>query len=473
MSVIYKPHRYQDFGTQHIIDNPFTGLFIDMGLGKTVMTLTATDYLIRDSFEVDRPLIVAPKKVAEHTWLEEIEKWTHLKHLRLSRIIGTPQQRIDAIKATADIYIIGRDNVEWLVTYFQARRWPYDMLIVDESSGFKNPTSKRFKALRMIVPLIKRAVIMTGTPAPNGLLDLWSQIYILDRGQRLGTTFPAFRSKYFVKENEYSPHSKHIVKEGDEDIGTDYYEKKILSKLSDICISMTAEDYLDLPKRIDDIKYIDLPDKMQKKYEDFERKLILELDDKQVTAANAAVLTNKLRQFTNGAIYTDSLRKTWAEVHNEKLEALEEEVEALNGKNVLIPYAFRHDLERMTKRFKHYKPILLKGLKEIKAWNDGNINMMFIHPQGAGHGLNIQRGGHNLLWPSLPWGWEYYIQTVKRLDRQGQEHAVHNRRILVRNTIDEDVLASLRKKRSKDQAVVEAVNVRKIKYKKSKYKKAV
>lgn len=460
----FVPYDYQDFGIQHILNNDESGLFLDMGLGKTVISLTAFNTMLFDTFEVSKPLIVAPKKVVEHTWLEEIGKWKHLQHLRLARIMGNERQRIEAFQSKADIYIISRDNIEWLVTYLQGA-WPFDALILDELSSFKNPSSRRFKAVRIIRPRVKKVVGLTGTPSPNGMEDLWAQLFLLDQGKRLGETFPSYRAKYFHKENDYSPHSKYVIHKGDEDIGEDYYKNKILSKIGDICISMKKEDYLDLPPRIDIVKKIDLPPKIMQKYKDFERSLVMPIgDENEITAVNATVLIGKLLQFANGAIYDAD--KNWHVVHDEKLEALAEDVEAANGNPILIGYQYKHDVERILQRFKKMKPVFLKNAKDIDAWNRKEIQILITHAASAGHGLNMQYGGHFMSHYGTGYNLEWYLQFCARLDRQGQEYPVTNSRLIVTGTQDEGALACLEDKTSEQDYVMGAVKAIFRRYKK-------
>lgn len=452
----FRPHTYQQHTIEHIIDNPAAGVFLDMGLGKTVSTLTAINQLIFEDLEIDKVLVIAPKKVAESTWIDEVQKWDHLKHLRISRALGTEKQRKEALRAAADIYIINRENLAWLIT-FLGGAFPYDMVIIDESSSFKNPKSVRFKALKAVRPLCKRVVALTGTPAPNGLEDLWSQVYLLDGGKRLGRTITNYRDTYF------SPGKRngHIVYEYKlkED-----KQHEIYQKIGDICISMKAEDYLELPKRIDRVNLVTLPEEVMQKYLDFEQKLILSLaDEKEISAVNAAALTTKLLQFANGAVYDAD--RNWYQVHDEKIEALKEDMEAANGKPVLVFYQYKHDLERIQQHFKAYKPVLLKGDADIKNWNAGKIQMLLAHAASAGHGLNLQQGGHLIEWFGVGWGLELYQQAVARLDRQGQIYPVINSRIISKGTIDEDVLLSLAQKTTVQDAVMAAVKARIKKYK--------
>ncbi|RUP39793.1 MAG: DEAD/DEAH box helicase [Acinetobacter sp.] len=446
----YQPHPYQQHAEEHVMQNPEAGLFIDMGLGKTVTTLTAINRMLYEDFEITKVLVIAPKRVAEDTWITETQKWDHLKHLKLSLVLGSEPQRVNALRAKADIYVINRENVAWLVAYLQGA-FPFDALVIDELSSFKNSKSVRFKALRTVRPLCKRVIGLTGTPAPNGFLDLWPQLYLLDQGKRLGKTITGFRENYFVpgKRNGHVVYEYNLRKDKN-------VEKEIFEKIGDICISMKAEDYLQLPERIDRDNWITLSPKAQQMYNDFERDLILNMpDEEEITAVNAAALTNKLLQFANGAVY--DTEKNWHEFHTAKLEALAEDVEAANGKPVLVLYNFKHDLERIMRHFKTMKPKLIEGAKDVKDWNEGKIPFLLGHPASMGHGLNMQAGGHLMFWFGLPWSLELYQQAVKRLDRQGQLNPVINSRLLVRNTVDEDVLAAQAGKANVQDSIMNAV----------------
>lgn len=441
----YNPWPYQEFTTQWIIEKPFAGPLLDMGLGKTVSTLTAIDLLMNDLLEVSKVLVIAPLRVASFVWPAEIQKWDHLRHLTISKVLGTERQRKEALKAKADIYVINRENVPWLIA-FLGGAWPFDMIVVDESSSFKSAKSARFKALRQVLPKIKRAVNLTGTPIPNGLIDLWPQMYILDRGQRLGKTLSSYRETYFLpgRRKGHVIYDYKLKTESDDSLlGKDIYEKEIYDKISDICFSMKAEDHLNLPERLDQTVEIRLPAEIQKQYDEFERNQILALGDiDKLSAPTKAALWNKLLQFANGAVYkTDS--KEFYEVHSEKLEALAEMVEALNGKPLFVFYAYQHDSIRIQKHLKAFKPRLLKSDDDITDWNDGKVSLMLAHPQSAGHGLNLQAGGHHVTWFSLPWSLEQYRQGVTRFHRQGQQHVVINQRMLAVNTLDETVLDAL------------------------------
>lgn len=450
----YKPHLYQNFATDHILKNAAAALFLDMGLGKTVATLTAIDQLIFDLCEISKVLVIAPKRVAEQVWSDEIEKWDHLNHLRISKVLGSASERKAALTRSADIYIINRENVCWLIGHLGGLG-RFDMIVVDELSSFKSAKAQRFKALRTVRPAVKRIVGLTGTPVPNGLLDLWPQMYLLDLGQRLGKTLTGYRDRYFSP----GKRSGHIVYEyklrsGDDILGADYYEKEIYEKISDICISMRAADYLDLPERID--RNIELRLKAQKRYDDFERAQVLALDNlDHITVANAAALTNKLLQFSNGAVY-DGVGK-WHEVHSEKLEALEEIIETSNGHPVLVFYSYKSDKERIIQHLLKYQPVELDGPSAIKAWNEKKIQVMIAHPASAGHGLNLQAGGNIIVWFSLPWSLELYQQGTTRIHRQGQTEAVINHRLIAKNTMDERVLKILDLKGTGQDALLDAV----------------
>lgn len=455
----YKPKHYQEFGAKQIIELPEVGPFLDMGLGKTVMTLTAIIELIKTK-QVKKILVIAPKKVAENVWTDEIEKWDHLNGLRTSQVLGSDKQRRRALMAQADIFIINRENVVWLVALYGSN-WPFDMVVIDELSSFKNPKSQRFKSLRLVRKYMTRVVGLTGTPAPNGLLDLWSQIFLLDKGKRLGESFSRYRDMYFNpgKKDGYVVFNYNL-KKGDELLGDDFYSKEIYNRIGDICFSMKTEDYLDLPERIDNNQYIVLPPDLQKKYDEFEQEQVLALKDKEITAVNAAGLTNKLLQFANGAIYDED--KAWHIVHDEKIDKLKEIVEALNGNPVLVFYSFISDKERILLSFK--KARVLKTPQDIKDWNAGKIEILIAHPASAGHGLNLQFGGVNMVWFGCPWSLELYQQGIKRVHRNGVAGIVMNSRLVVKNTMDEDVIKALEGKDKLQNAVIQAVKARIEKY---------
>jgi SNF2 family DNA or RNA helicase len=465
--VIYRPYNYQVFAERHILNNPMAGVFIEMGLGKTVVTLSViSNALLMEG--IRKVLVVAPLAVARDTWEDEINKWEHLKHLTISKVLGTEKERLAALKVDADIYTINCENVPWLTGILGKNNWQFDYLVVDESSKFKDQSSKRFKALRMTLPKYKRVTILTGTPRPNSLMDLWSQIYLLDRGKRLGDTITKYRQTYFnvFVEKNYARYE--IKLNEDNSLGKpDRYEQKVYKKISDICISMKAKDYVDLPEKIDNIVKISLPDKLRQEYEKFEQELVYEVMDKEITAANAAVLTNKLLQFSNGAIY-DSDRK-WHTIHDEKLKALKDIIDVSEGKPVLVMYNFQHDYERICKVFGKKLP-MLKTTEERRKWNKGEISLAVVHPKSVGHGLNLQGGGNIIVWFGVPWSLELYQQSNSRLVRLGSEFSsvvIHH--LLCKGTADVKALNSLRMKDKGQEGCMEFVKAR-IDYYKKTYK---
>ena len=446
----YKPYDYQEYATQWILDKEKAGLLLDMGMGKSVITLTAIDELMFDYFEVSKVLVIAPLRVAESTWDEEAAKWDHLKHLKISKVLGTEKERINALYTKADIYIINRENVKWLVDKC-GKDWPFDMVVIDELSSFKSHRAQRFKALRKVRPFMKRVVGLTGTPAPNGLIDLWSQIYLLDGGERLGKTITGYRERYFLPDKR----NQHIVftyklKEG--------AEEAIYEKLSDICVSMKAEDYLKLPERINNIIPIHLPKKAKEKYDQLERDLLLPLKDSDIVANTAGVLANKLLQMSNGAVYDED--GDVQEIHNAKLKALEDTIEAANGKPVLIFYSYKHDLDRIKKHLKRDDLTVLDTSEDVKNWNEGKIPIMLAHPASAGHGLNLQAGGNIIIWFGLTWSLELYSQANARLYRQGQKQNVIIHHLVAKDTMDEDVIKALEGKEVGQEALLNAVKAR-------------
>lgn len=451
-------HAYQNFAVNHIINNPFCGLFLDMGLGKTVSTLTAINRLMYERLEVEKVLVIAPKRVALDTWTTEANKWDHLKHLTLSVLVGTETQRKQGLKKQADIYVINRENISWLVSVLQGW-WPFDMMVIDELSSFKSAKAVRFKALRTVRPQCNRVIGLTGTPTGNGLIDLWSEMYLIDMGERLGKTITGYRNMYFRpgRSNGQIVFDYKIL---------DGAEKLITDKISDICISMKAEDYLQLPEQIDRIVDIHLSDVTQKKYDDFERDqiLALEAEEGDISAVNAAALSNKLLQYANGAIYDSELNIH--NIHDEKLEALEEILDSAAGHPVLVFYSFRHDMYRIQDKFKSYKPRQLDTRQDIKDWNDGKIQLLLAHPASAGHGLNLQSGGNIIVWFGLTWSLELYLQANARLHRQGQQKPVIVHHLIAKGTIDEDVMTAIQNKADKQEAIMGALKARIKKYKK-------
>ena len=447
-------HNYQRGAVDHILNNDFCGLFLDMGLGKTVSSLTAVQKLINEELEVDKVLVIAPKRVAESVWSAECEKWEHLKGLKVVKIIGNEKQRKAALREDADVYMLGRDNIVWLCGLYGGSMLPFDMLIIDESSSFKSAKSLRFKALKLAQPSFKRVVILTGTPAPNGLIDLWSQIYLLDRGKRLGQTITFYRDNFFRK--SYDGWS-FLMQEG--------AEERIQNKIKDICLSMKAKDYLELPERVNNFIKVVFPPELKKKYLDFEREKVLELlsAQEEITAMNAAGLVNKLLQFANGAVYDAD--RVWHEVHGLKLDAAEEVIENANGKPVLIAYTYKPDLERLLVRLKKYKPRKLQTEQDIKDWNAGKIQVLLMHPASGGHGLNLQTGGNIALWFGQTYSLELYMQFNARLDRQGQTQGVIIHHLIAEGTQDEEVILSLDSKEDRQERLMASVKAKIEKYK--------
>ena len=442
----YKAHGYQKKATERILQQKRVGLFLDMGLGKTVITLTAIKELIED-FAIWKALVIAPKRVAEDTWSREHEKWDHLSGLRISKVLGTPAQRMKALKAEADIYVIGRDNVKWLVE-LMGKSWPFDMVVIDELSSFKNPSAQRFKALRKVIPASDRVVGLTGTPSPNGLMDLWAEIYLLDRGERLGTTISEYREKYF----RAGARNGYIVYKWEP---YSYSQKEIERKISDICMSMSAEDYLELPERIDNEIKIRLSEKEMKQYNQMERDQLLRIDDEAVVALNAAAVMNKLLQMANGSVYADG--GDVVRIHEKKLDALEEIIDT-TGEPVLVFYSFRHDLEAIKKRIPDARE--LESSEDIARWNQGEIPVLLCHPASVGYGLNLQDGGHVIVWYGLTWSLELYQQANARLFRQGQQKAVIIHHLIAEGTVDEQVMRALQHKDTSQSALLAALKER-------------
>ncbi len=422
-----------------------------------MITLTALEDLLHDAYEVSRILIIAPLRVARDTWPQEIQKWDHLKGLRYSVVVGTPKERIAALSRKAELYIINRENVEWLVKHYAGRRLPFDMLVIDELSSFKNSRAKRFLALKKVLSQFSRVVGLTGTPAPNGLEDLWPQIFLLDRGARLGRTMRSYLDMYFDTPNSWLPY-KHVLKDG--------AEEAIYQKLSDICVSMKATDHLNMPERIDNVIELTLSTKEEKLYKQMERDMLLPYADGDVLALNAATLAGKLLQLSNGAVYDEfhNIRV----IHDRKLDALEDLIEAANGKPVLVMYSYKHDLERIQARFGKYdpqepnKPCVreLRTSQEMTDWNGGRIPVAVTQPASTGHGLNLQRGGSTIVWFGLNWSLELYEQANARLWRQGQTDTVVIHHLVVKGTMDEQVMKALHDKAADQNALMAAVKAR-------------
>lgn len=448
----YTPHPYQKYCIDRVVSDNAVGLFLDMGLGKTVITLTAAAELKCNRFAVNRILIIAPKKVAEATWSKEAAKWDHLKRLRFSLILGSQVKRIKAVNTPADIYIINRENIPWLVDYHR-NAWPYDMVVIDESSSFKNHRAKRFKALKMVRGHISRLVELTGTPAPNGLIDLWAQIYLLDGGARLGKSITGFRERYF-KPDQRNAQQVFTYKPKD---GAD---AAIYRLIGDICVSMKAEDYLQLP----DIVYDDIPVALDsassKLYKKLETEMLLTVDESTIDAGTAAVLSNKLLQLCNGAVY-DEERKV-VEIHSCKLDAFDELIESLNGQTALVFYNFQHDKDRIKSRLSKTGLRIreLKTPEDETDWNNKEIDILLAHPASAAYGLNLQDGGNHVIWFGLNWSLELYQQANKRLHRQGQKQKVIVHHLSVVGGRDEDVVAALYEKGATQDRLIDSLKAK-------------
>lgn len=453
-------HNYQKACVQHIINNRYCGVFLDMGLGKTVSTLTAINTLMYDYCEIGRVLVIAPKRVTESVWQEEAEKWGHLQHLSFSKIIGSEAQRMKALNTEADIHLISRDNIAWLCALYGGGPMPYDMVVIDELSSFKSHKAQRFKALRSCRPFLRRLVGLTGTPAPNGLIDLWPQMYLIDRGDRLEKTITRYRDKYFKpgKTNGHIVYSYTLCENS---------EKLIHQKIGDVCISMKADDYLTMPLRTDNYIELRMPPALLQKYQEFEKESVLEVidsdgDKSEVSAVNAAALSNKLLQFANGAVYevTPEGDRKVHEVHDVKLDALKDIVEDANGQPVLVAWTFQFDRDRIIEHLKAYKPRELKTNKDIEEWNAGKIQVLLAHPASAGHGLNLQAGGNIIVWYGQTWSLELYQQFNARLYRQGQQKGVVVNHLVVKGTHDMDVIRALQSKDKKQNYLMSSIKAK-------------
>ena len=441
----YKPYDYQTFATNFVLEHPACGLILDMGLGKSVITLTALWSLLLDSFDVGKVLVVAPKRVAENTWPTELKKWEHLDGLTWSLVLGSEKDRRAALQRRAKIYIINRENVTWLVDNY---RWDFDTLVIDELSSFKSSKAQRFRALKRVRPRISRVIGLTGTPQPNGLLDLWPQMYLLDMGQRLGRFVGGYRERFFLPDKR----NREVIYSYKPKDGA---EEKVYELISDICISMKAADFLDMPDLVSSQVEVKMSTKERKLYEDFERDMVLHLKDGDLDAVNAAALSGKLVQMANGAVYGEN-RKVH-HIHDRKLDALEDIIEAANGKPLLVAYWYKHDLERIRQRF---EVRTIDTPKDIADWNEGKIPVALIHPASAGHGLNLQDGGSTIVWFGLTWSLELYQQLNARLWRQGQKHTVVIQHIVAAGTHDEDIMNALEKKDMSQTALIAAVKAR-------------
>ena len=442
----YEPHNYQQFATDFILEHPISCLMLDMGLGKTVITLTALWQLALDSFDVSRILVIAPKRVAEDTWPKELSKWEHLSGLDATLVMGTQAERKAALRQQTFLYIINRENVSWLVANHP---WDFDMVVIDELSSFKSNQAQRFKAMKKVRPLVSRIVGLTGTPAPNSLLDLWPEMYLMDMGQRLGRFIGGFRERFFTPDKR----NREIIYSYQPREGA---EEAIYGLISDICISMKAVDYLDMPELIMNRVEVSMDSRERKIYDDFQRDMVVSLQGEELDAVNAAALSGKLTQMANGAVYGEN-RKV-LHIHDRKLDALEDLMEAANGKPLLVAYWYEHDLQRIKARFKNARCI--DTTQDIDDWNAGKIPLALIHPASAGHGLNLQEGGCTIVWFGLTWSLELYQQMNARLWRQGQKHTVVIHHIVTKGTHDEDVLRALDNKDTRQSALIDAVRAR-------------
>ncbi|HIC0401569.1 TPA: SNF2-related protein [Streptococcus agalactiae] len=443
----YYPHDYQRYATDFIINNPISAVLLEMGLGKSVISLSAINELMLDYFDVSRTLVIAPLRVAISTWPDEIKKWDHLKYLSYSVVTGSEKERLDALKKPAHIYVINRENVDWLITK-SGFKWTFDMVVIDELSSFKSYQAKRFKSLLKARPKVKRIVGLTGTPSSNGLMDLWAEFRLLDMGERLGRYITHYRQNFFIpdKRNQQIIFS-YKPKDG--------AEKVIYQLISDITISMKSKDFLKMPECIMNEVVVSLSEKEQKLYDSLKKDMVLSIEDEEIDAINAAALSSKLLQMANGAVYND--KKESIVIHDRKLDALEDLIEGANGKPVLVAYWFKHDLTRIKERFDVRE---IKTGKDITDWNEGKIPIAVIHPASAGHGLNLQLGGSTLIWVSLTWSLELYQQTNARLYRQGQKDTVVIHHIVSEGTIDEDVMKALKAKEKMQDALIDSVKAR-------------
>ncbi len=439
----FRPHDYQNFAIEYIKENPVTAVLLGLGMGKSVISLTAIADLLFDSFEVHKILIIGPLRVARDSWPMEISKWEHLQHLTYAVAVGTLAERTAALSRQADITIINRENVQWLV---ESGNFDYDMVVIDELSSFKSHTSKRFKALMKVRPKVKRIVGLTGTPSSNGLMDLWAEFRLLDMGERLGKFITRYREAFFMPEKRNGMQVFSYKPRPDA-------EEEIYRRISDITISMKCTDHLKMPELISAQYEVVLSDDERKQYERLKSELVMTVSDGEITVPNAASLTNKLSQLANGAIYDDA--KHVVEFHSRKLDALEDIIESANGNPILVAYWFKHDLERIRKRFTVRE---IKTSQDILDWNAGKLPVAMIHPASAGHGLNLQSGGSILVWFGLTWSLELYQQTNARLWRQGQTSGtVVIQHIITKGTIDERILKALSKKELSQNALIDAV----------------
>ena len=450
----FVPHSYQQYAIGRILSDQRVGLFLAMGLGKTVITLTAVNELRFNRWAVRRVLVVAPKKVAEATWTKEAQKWDHLQHLQIVPVLGPLKKRIQALETPGDVWVINRENVPWLVDYYR-NAWPFDMVILDESSSFKNAQSKRFRAMRLVLPKISRLVELTGTPAPNGMEDLWAQIYLLDNGQRLGKTISSYRDTFFQQDRTYpgQMYRTYSLRSGAENL--------IRAAIADICVSMKAEDYIELPDFIEDLVPVVLDPAARKSYDRLEREMLLQVDDQTVTAGTAAVLNGKLLQLCSGAVY-DSSGGTM-EVHDCKIEAFLEVIEQLHGEHALVFYWFQHGRDRLLQVLQKtgLRVRVYSGAEDETAWNAGEVDVLLAHPASCAYGLNLQQGGHHEIWFEYPnWALELYQQANARLYRQGQQLPVISHLLVVQDSMDEAVVSALHSKGDMQEALMQALKAK-------------
>ncbi len=448
----YVPHDYQSFCIDYLLEHPAAGLFLKPGMGKTSITLTAAERLLYDYCAVSKVLVIAPLRVAEDTWIRESAKWDHLRHLRISRVLGSAEERRAALAQDADVYCINRENVPWLVKHY-GLGWPFEAVVVDESSSFRNPSAQRFKALRKVRPLMKYIWELTGTPRPRSLLDLWAQIYLLDRGERLGRTFTEYKARYFTPGRR----SGYMVYEWKPRPGA---EAEVYGKISDLCVSMQARDYLKLPELVETARPVVLSQQARELYDRMEREAVLELAGEVIDAGSAAAVNGKLLQIAGGAVYDEE--HVAHMLHTAKLDVLEDVLAEANGEPVLVAYNFRHERDRIIARFP--QAVQLKDSGTISAWNRGEIPLLLAHPAGAGHGLNLQDGGHIIVWFSPTYDMELWEQFIDRLYRQGQRFTTSVIVLVAEGTVDEDAMRSLEVKGNGQEAMMEAIKARLKKY---------
>lgn len=449
----YNPHEYQKFCIDYLLERPAAGLFLKPGMGKTSVALTAAERLLYDTFEASKVLVIAPLRVAEDTWSRESAKWDHLQHLRVSRVLGSIKERRAALRADADIYCINRENVDWLVKAY-GMNWPFDVVIIDELSSFRNPSARRFKALRKVRPLVKYLWGLTGTPRPKSLLNLWAQVYLLDRGERLGKTFTEYKRRYFNpgRRNGY------VVYEW---VPCDGAEDEIYARIGDICVSLETKGNVKMPELVETIRSVVLSPGVRAMYNSMEREAVLPLAGATIDAGSAAAVNGKLLQIAGGAIYDEDHQPH--ELHTEKLDALEDILEEANGEPVLLTYRYQHERDRIMARFP--QAVQLKDSETIAAWNAGEIPLLLLHPAGAGHGLNLQDGGHIVVWFGPIYDLELWEQTIDRLYRQGQKHTTSVIVLVAEGTVEEDAMRSLDAKANGQAAMMEAIKARVNKYK--------